>query len=194
MAAAIRFLRRRAAPVASPSLALLQPLLPAPHSKPRPPLMAAAATVARFFPGVGPEQSSPYSQLRRYSSKGSSLISPGCPYHCCQPAQHVLLAALKASNATYDVVKDMHKMIKVMEEALKTLLEAGDLLDAGWEDKAFSMFEKGIDDALKGVALHEKVLDDLAKGFGSIKGVPLHILEPQQMRCKEFEKSLKSWR
>ncbi|KAL6854368.1 hypothetical protein ACP4OV_019271 [Aristida adscensionis] len=241
MAAAIRFLRRRPAPAASPSLALMQPLLPAPYSKPPAPLMAAAATIARFFPGVGPVQSSPYSLLSNYSSKfghllcsvllmycpalkTASLISPGRPYHCCRPAQRVLRAALKASNGTHDgpsilkqgdercrntirytetevmiwfrdgVLKDMDKVKKMMEEALKKLREAGDLLDAGWEDKAFSMYEKSTDDALKAAALREKALDDFAKGFGSIKGMSLDILEPHQMCCKELENALKSSR
>ncbi|KAL6854366.1 hypothetical protein ACP4OV_019269 [Aristida adscensionis] len=223
MAAAIRFLRRR--PAASPSLAALQPLFPAPYSKARPPLMAAA-TVPRFFPGVGPAQSSPHPVLRHYSSKKQPLSAvqaapttapnlldvfrvqlsrPQIPYMMVRQYSSKAERCHNHNTIRYTetevmiwfragVLKDMDKVIKMEKEALKTILEASDLIYLGCEEKGFSMLEKGIDDALKGVALHEKAIDNFAKGFGSIKGVPVDILEPHQMCCKELENALKSMR
>ncbi|KAL6623087.1 hypothetical protein ACP70R_032966 [Stipagrostis hirtigluma subsp. patula] len=92
------------------------------------------------------------------------------------------------------VFKDLDEALEMMKEAVVTLQESTDLLDAGLEDKACVMLGKGIDDALKAVALFEKGLDDLAKGFGNTKGMPMGILEPNRILCKEFENFLKSMR
>ncbi|KAL6854369.1 hypothetical protein ACP4OV_019272 [Aristida adscensionis] len=219
MAAAIRFLRRR--PAASPSLAALQPLFPAPYSKARPPLMAAA-TVPRFFPGVGPAQSSPHPVLRHYSSKPLSALQAAPTtaanlldvfrVQLSRPQMQYLMVRQYSSKdeqcckmITYTecevmewfldgVLKDMDKGIKMEKEALKTIREGSDLIIASCEDKGFSMLEKGIGDALKGLALYEKALDNFAKVFRIIKGVPLDNLEPHQMCCKELEDALKSLR
>uniref|UniRef100_A0A0A9A0F1 Uncharacterized protein n=1 Tax=Arundo donax TaxID=35708 RepID=A0A0A9A0F1_ARUDO len=82
----------------------------------------------------------------------------------------------------------------MLKETLKTCAKSIDLLDAGLDDKGCAMCEKGLDDALKAVAVYEKLLDDLAKGFGITKGMPLDALEPYRVLFKEMDNLLKSLR
>ncbi|KAL6623086.1 hypothetical protein ACP70R_032965 [Stipagrostis hirtigluma subsp. patula] len=168
----------------------------------------AAATVGRF-PGVGRAQASPSSLvpsvLRHYSSKdgqcyntatyteieirlfpvkGFILRFPRLPHH-----------SKSLRNWFLDrVVKDFEKVGVMIQEVGVTIHEAGDLLNAGLEDKACAMYGKGTDDCLKAIALYEKVIDDSAKGFGNTQGIPLDILEPHRLLCKELENLHKSMR
>ncbi|KAL6643442.1 hypothetical protein ACP70R_018208 [Stipagrostis hirtigluma subsp. patula] len=182
-AAAVRLLRRRQA--VSLSLARLLPLFPSPYSKPRSPLMATAAVGC--FPGVDRARTLPSSLvpsvLRHYSSKDERC------YNTVSYTETEVMDWFRDR-----VFKDLDEALEMMKEAVVTLQESTDLLDAGLEDKACVMLGKGIDDGLKAVALFEKGLDDLAKGFGNTKGMPMGILEPNRILCKELENFLKSMR
>ncbi|TVU50567.1 hypothetical protein EJB05_01944, partial [Eragrostis curvula] len=190
-AAAVRLLlRRRAALPAAPRAQASPPPMPSllrhHSSKPHHFLQAATAAVGSLQDKCCFQSSQPNvpSLKRNYSSKARQ---------CCNAVKYTeIIMMMWFVNG---VVKDLLKRAKMLKEISARIGKAGELLDAGLDDEAYAMYEKGLDDSLKVIAVYEKDLDDLAKGFGNIKGIiPLDTLEQLRTDCKEIEKSVKSMR
>ncbi|TVU49419.1 hypothetical protein EJB05_00728 [Eragrostis curvula] len=222
-AAALRLLlRRRAWVPASPSQALLRPLFPGPYSKLRSSLPAAAGALAGLPDMRRAQASHPPmpSLLRHHSSKphqspqAATSTVANLKDKCCFESTQANLPSLTRSysskakqccdTATYsetdvmqwflfEVIKDIEKRTEMLSEINEKVKKATELLDPGLEDESDAMFEEALDDTLKVIAVLEKDLDDLAKGFRSINWIAsLDSLEKFRTTCKEFEKSLKS--
>lgn len=80
---------------------------------------------------------------------------------------------------------------EIIDEAVESCKKAFHLLEEGSDDKASAMFDQGMKNFLKAVAVFEKGLDDIVKRCNEL---PPDTQEEIRMSCKRMHGSMKSMR
>ncbi|RLN28668.1 hypothetical protein C2845_PM05G19710 [Panicum miliaceum] len=89
------------------------------------------------------------------------------------------------------IVNELVEQSEIIDEAVEACMKAFHLLEEGLDDKAFAMFDQGMEDFLKAVAVFEKALDDIVKRCNEL---PPDTQEEIRMSCKRLHGSIKRTR
>jgi len=86
------------------------------------------------------------------------------------------------------VVNDLVEQSEIIDEAMEACKNACHLLKKGLDDKASAMFDQGMEDFLKAVAVYEKGLDYIVKRCNEL---PPDTQQEIRMLCKRMHGSIK---